>query len=99
MMRPFDHKDNVPSQLLPTFLKGIKTQSEWTQLIIDTILGDFKSRNYYANDATAPKEGEDFGEEDPNGNEPMEEAGFDEESTISLCVEGGDFDGMEVDIE
>jgi hypothetical protein len=61
--------------------------------------GGLQEHELLTDNATAPKEEEDFGEEDPNADKPMEEARFDEESTTGWRAEGGVFANIKVNIE
>ncbi len=90
-MEPFIHRDYIPRHLLPAFEKGLKTSTNWEQLITQTVLATEVNDTYNYKDEVI-KEGED-------SNAAMEDRDFEESSTIMSVMEEGGFEEIEKKLE
>jgi hypothetical protein len=90
-VEPFIHRDNVPHHLLSTFKKGMKTSTDWEQLIVWTMMAveTMEADNY--------KDKAIKGEEDQD--DMMEDNEFKENSTIMLGMDEGEFKDIEIKFE
>jgi hypothetical protein len=73
-MEPFIHRDNVPCHLLTIFEKGLKSPTNWEQLITEAVLC-VEVKNTTDKECNATKEEEDH-------DTTREDRDFEESSTI-----------------
>jgi hypothetical protein len=90
-MEPFNRRDNIPHHLLSTFKKGMKTLTDWEQLIVQTMMA---VKTVEANDY---KDKAIKGEEDQD--DTMEDNEFEENSTIMSRMDKGEFEDIEIKFE
>jgi hypothetical protein len=90
-MEPFIHRDNVPHHLLSTFKKGMKTSTNWEQLIVQTLMAvETMEANNYEDKAIK-------GEEDQD--DTIEDNEFKENFTIMSGMGEVEFEDIKIKFE
>ncbi len=90
-VEPFIHRDNITRHLLPVFEKGLKTSTNWEQLITQTVLAAEVNNTYDYKDEVI--------KEEEDNNTTMEDRDFKESSTIMLVIEEGGFEVIEIKLK
>jgi hypothetical protein len=90
-MEPFVHRDNIPRHLLPVFKKGLKTSTDWEQLITQTVLAAEVNDTYDYKDEVI--------KEEEDNDAAMEDRDFEECFTIMSVMEEGGFEEIEIKLE
>ena len=76
-MEHFIHRDNIPSKLLPIFIKGKKTAPEWEELITQAVLSKTNAESEEGKNTDGSDDNEkeeEFGETSTIGSRGVEGA-------------------------